>query len=96
MNPLHDLPLDLGGTIFQRRVWAALSRIPQGATASYAQIAERIGAPGAQRAVAHACAANPLAVLIPCHRVVASDGTLGGYRWGPARKAELLRRERQG
>jgi AraC family transcriptional regulator of adaptative response/methylated-DNA-[protein]-cysteine methyltransferase len=94
MNPLHELPLDFRGTAFQRRVWAALTQIPRGATASYAQIAARIGAPGAQRAVARACAANPLAVLIPCHRVVAGDGTLGGYRWGRARKAELLRRER--
>ena len=94
MPNLIDLPLDLGGTPFQRRVWAALTTIPRSATATYAQIAARIGAPGAQRAVARAGAANPLAVRIPCDRVVASDGNLGGSRWGVARKAELLRRER--
>jgi AraC family transcriptional regulator of adaptative response/methylated-DNA-[protein]-cysteine methyltransferase len=95
MNFLSDLPLDIRGTAFQRRVWAALAAIPPGRTASYAQIALRIGAPGAQRAVAQACAANPLAVLIPCHRAVRGDGGLGGYRWGVARKAELLRREQR-
>lgn len=88
-----DLPLDIRGTAFQRRVWQALREIPPGATASYAQIARRIGLPRAVRAVAQVCAANPLAVAIPCHRVVRSDGALGGYRWGVARKRALLERE---
>lgn len=88
-----DLPLDVRGTAFQRRVWEVLREIPAGTTASYAEIAERIGAPGAVRAVAGACAANSLAVVIPCHRVVRSDGALSGYRWGIERKRELLRRE---
>jgi AraC family transcriptional regulator of adaptative response/methylated-DNA-[protein]-cysteine methyltransferase len=88
-----DLSLDLRGTPFQRRVWQALRDINRGATASYAQIAARIGAPKAARAVAQACAANPLAVAIPCHRVVRGDGALSGYRWGVARKRALLRRE---
>ncbi|HEY2256650.1 MAG TPA: bifunctional DNA-binding transcriptional regulator/O6-methylguanine-DNA methyltransferase Ada [Variovorax sp.] len=90
-----DLPLDVRGTAFQQRVWQALQQIPAGCTASYAEIAERIGAPTAVRAVAQACAANPLAVAIPCHRVVRSDGQLSGYRWGVERKGELLRREAQ-
>ena len=81
------------GTPFQQRVWQALRAIPAGSTASYREIATRIGAPGASRAVAGACAANPLAVLVPCHRVVRSDGTLSGYRWGAARKHALLARE---
>ena len=88
-----DLPLAIGGTAFQRRVWQALRAIPAGATASYGEIARRIGAPGAARAVARACAANPLAVAVPCHRVVRNDGTLSGYRWGAARKRALLARE---
>ena len=88
-----DLPLDVRGTAFQQRVWQALRQIPAGSTASYREVAERIGAPGAVRAVAHACAANPLAVAIPCHRVVRSDGGLAGYRWGVERKRALLRRE---
>ncbi len=87
------LPLDVQGTAFQQRVWQALRRIPAGRTASYAEIARRIGAPKAVRAVAGACAANTLAVAIPCHRVVRSDGTLSGYRWGIARKQALLDRE---
>lgn len=87
------LPLDIQGTIFQRRVWSALESIPPGATATYAEIAERIGRPKAARAVARACATNRLAVLIPCHRVIRGDGELGGYRWGIERKRELLRRE---
>ena len=91
-----DLPLDIRGTAFQQRVWEALRGIPAGSTASYAEIAERIGQPGAVRAVANACAANPLAVAIPCHRVVRTDGSLSGYRWGVDRKSELLRREREG
>lgn len=86
-------PLDPRGTHFQRRVWEALRAIPAGATASYAEIAARIGAPKATRAVAGACAANPVAVAIPCHRVVRSDGALSGYRWGVARKRALLARE---
>jgi AraC family transcriptional regulator of adaptative response/methylated-DNA-[protein]-cysteine methyltransferase len=88
-----DLPLDVRGTVFQQRVWEALRAIPPGSTASYAEIAARIGAPKAVRAVAQACAANALAVAIPCHRVVKSDGALSGYRWGVARKRELLARE---
>ncbi|MBI6634068.1 bifunctional DNA-binding transcriptional regulator/O6-methylguanine-DNA methyltransferase Ada [Pseudomonas paralactis] len=88
-----DLPLDLRGTAFQERVWQALREIPVGSTASYAQVAERIGAPTAFRAVAQACGANHLAVAIPCHRVVRSNGELSGYRWGVERKRELLERE---
>jgi len=88
-----DLPLDVGGTEFQQRVWRALRRIPAGATASYADIARKIDAPKAVRAVAQACAANTLALAIPCHRVVRSDGALSGYRWGAARKRALLERE---
>ncbi|HHK2298229.1 TPA: bifunctional DNA-binding transcriptional regulator/O6-methylguanine-DNA methyltransferase Ada, partial [Pseudomonas aeruginosa] len=88
-----DLPLDVRGTAFQERVWQALREIPPGSTASYAQIAERIGAPRAVRAVAQACAANRIAVAIPCHRVVRRDGDISGYRWGVERKRELLRRE---
>jgi AraC family transcriptional regulator of adaptative response/methylated-DNA-[protein]-cysteine methyltransferase len=88
-----DLPLDVRGTAFQHRVWAALKDIPVGSTASYAEIAKRIGVPKAVRAVAGACAANLLAVAIPCHRVVKSDGRLSGYRWGVERKRELLGRE---
>jgi AraC family transcriptional regulator, regulatory protein of adaptative response / methylated-DNA-[protein]-cysteine methyltransferase len=85
-----DLPLDVRGTAFQRRVWQALRKIPVGETASYAEIAKRIGAPRSVRAVAQACAANALAVAIPCHRVVKSDGGLSGYRWGVERKRALL------
>ena len=88
-----DLPLDVRGTAFQERVWQALRQIPPGSTASYAEIAQRIGMPRAVRAVAQACGANHLAVAIPCHRVVRSDGALSGYRWGVDRKRELLRRE---
>ncbi len=88
-----DLPLDLRGTTFQMRVWQALRDIPPGETASYAEIAKRIGAPRSARAVAQACAANPLAVAIPCHRVVRRDGGLSGYRWGIERKRALLKRE---
>ncbi|MBB2200069.1 bifunctional DNA-binding transcriptional regulator/O6-methylguanine-DNA methyltransferase Ada [Gluconacetobacter tumulisoli] len=88
-----DLPLDIRGTAFQHRVWTALRAIPPGRTATYAQIARQIGAPGAVRAVAGACAANALAVAIPCHRVVRTDGSLSGYRWGVARKRALIARE---
>jgi len=89
-----DLPLDVRGTAFQQRVWQALRTIPVGETASYSDIAERIGAPTSVRAVARACAANTLAVAIPCHRVVRNDGGLSGYRWGVERKRSLLRREK--
>ncbi|HUU26103.1 MAG TPA: bifunctional DNA-binding transcriptional regulator/O6-methylguanine-DNA methyltransferase Ada [Methyloceanibacter sp.] len=88
-----DLPLDVRGTAFQHRVWEALRRIPAGATARYADIAAAIGAPKSARAVAGACAANRLAVAIPCHRVVRGDGSLSGYRWGVARKRALLAKE---
>jgi AraC family transcriptional regulator, regulatory protein of adaptative response / methylated-DNA-[protein]-cysteine methyltransferase len=88
-----ELPLDIQGTAFQQRVWLALQEIPPGSTASYAEIATRIGKPTAARAVARACAANPVAVAIPCHRVVRSDGKYGGYRWGIVRKRNLLERE---
>lgn len=91
-----DLPLDLRGTAFQRRVWEALRRVPAGETVSYAKLAAQLGQPRAVRAVARACAANPLAVAVPCHRVVRTDGGLSGYRWGVARKRELLAREQQG
>ncbi|MGH8808810.1 MAG: bifunctional DNA-binding transcriptional regulator/O6-methylguanine-DNA methyltransferase Ada, partial [Noviherbaspirillum sp.] len=90
-----DLPLDVRGTAFQQRVWQALREIPAGRTASYTEIAGRIGAPKAVRAVAQACAANALAVAIPCHRVVRTDGGLSGYRWGVERKRALLEREGQ-
>lgn len=90
-----ELPLDVRGTAFQQRVWQALRAIPPGQTASYAEIAERIGAPTATRAVAQACGANLLAVAIPCHRVVRRDGSLSGYRWGVERKRSLLAREQQ-
>ncbi|HET9405346.1 MAG TPA: bifunctional DNA-binding transcriptional regulator/O6-methylguanine-DNA methyltransferase Ada [Burkholderiales bacterium] len=88
-----DLPLDVRGTAFQQRVWQALRRIPAGRTASYTEIAKRIGSPQSVRAVAGACAANALAVAIPCHRVVRNDGGLSGYRWGVERKRALLKRE---
>lgn len=90
-----DLPLDVRGTAFQQRVWQALRNIAPGATATYTDIAARIGAPKAVRAVAGACAANALAVAIPCHRVIRHDGALSGYRWGVERKRDLLRRESQ-
>jgi AraC family transcriptional regulator of adaptative response/methylated-DNA-[protein]-cysteine methyltransferase len=89
-----DLPLDMRGTAFQQRVWQALRKIPSGSTASYAEIAQRIGQPKAVRAVAQACASNPIAVAIPCHRVVRNDGALSGYRWGVERKRALLEREK--
>lgn len=88
-----QLPLDIRGTAFQRRVWEVLRQIPAGKTASYAAIANRLGKPSAARAVAGACAANTLAIAIPCHRVVASNGKLSGYRWGVERKRRLLERE---
>lgn len=89
---LH-LPLDIQGTAFQQRVWEALRAIPAGATASYAEVASAIGSPQSVRAVAQACGANPLAIAIPCHRVVRSGGAISGYRWGVHRKKQLLERE---
>jgi AraC family transcriptional regulator of adaptative response/methylated-DNA-[protein]-cysteine methyltransferase len=91
-----DLPLDIAATAFQQRVWEALRRIPYGETRSYSQIAEAVGSPRAVRAVANACASNPVALAIPCHRVVHKDGALTGYRWGTARKAVLLDTEAHG
>lgn len=88
-----DLPVDIQGTAFQARVWRALRRIPLGETRSYGEVARSLGQPSASRAVARACAGNKLALLVPCHRVVAAGGGLAGYRWGTQRKAELLRRE---
>ncbi|MCA1652461.1 MAG: bifunctional DNA-binding transcriptional regulator/O6-methylguanine-DNA methyltransferase Ada [Acidobacteria bacterium] len=88
-----DLPLEVRGTAFQQRVWQALREIPIGSTASYTEIAARIGASNGARAVAQACRANPLAVAIPCHRVVRTDGSVSGYRWGAERKRNLLKRE---
>ncbi len=91
-----SLPLDIRGTLFQQRVWEALRRIRPGETQTYTQLAEALGAPNATRAVASACAANPIAVLIGCHRVLRADGSLAGYRWGLDRKRALLDRERRG
>jgi AraC family transcriptional regulator of adaptative response/methylated-DNA-[protein]-cysteine methyltransferase len=90
---LVDLPLDIQGTAFQTRIWKALREIPHGSTTTYAELARRIGSPSAVRAVGAACSANPVAVLVPCHRVIRSDGGISGYRWGVERKRELLRRE---
>ena len=87
------LPLDIRGTAFQLRVWRALMMIPSGTTLSYSELAERLGQPRAVRAVASACAANTLAVVVPCHRVRRSDGTLASYRWGVERKRKLIERE---
>jgi AraC family transcriptional regulator of adaptative response/methylated-DNA-[protein]-cysteine methyltransferase len=91
-----DLPLDIRGTAFQRQVWEALQSVPPGMTASYTDIARQIGQPKSVRAVATACAANKIAVAIPCHRIVRTDGSLSGYRWGVERKGELLQREQEG
>ena len=88
-----DLPLDLRGTPFQRRVWEALRTIPVGTTVTYSELANSIGAPNAVRAVAGACAANPVALAVPCHRVVGSDGDLTGYYWGVERKRVLIKKE---
>jgi AraC family transcriptional regulator of adaptative response/methylated-DNA-[protein]-cysteine methyltransferase len=90
-----DLPLDIRGTVFQERVWQALRAIPPGTTTTYSEVAARLGTPKAVRAVARACAANALAVAIPCHRVVRHDGGLSGYRWGVQRKRALLDREQR-
>jgi AraC family transcriptional regulator of adaptative response/methylated-DNA-[protein]-cysteine methyltransferase len=89
-----DLPLDISATAFQQRVWDALSRIPYGETRSYTDIAETVGSPRAVRAVANACASNPVALAIPCHRVLQKGGALAGYRWGVSRKAVLLATEK--
>lgn len=93
-QPHLNLPLDLQATAFQLRVWAELRQIPSGQTRSYAQVAAAIGQPNATRAVARACATNPVAIINPCHRVIRSDGSLGGYRWGLARKQKLLQQEK--
>lgn len=93
-QPHPKLPLDVQGTAFQKRVWDELRRIPSGETTSYSEVARRIGQPTATRAVARACATNPVALITPCHRVVRGDGGLSGYRWGVERKRELLARER--
>jgi AraC family transcriptional regulator of adaptative response/methylated-DNA-[protein]-cysteine methyltransferase len=90
----HPLPLDLRGTAFQQRVWRELQRIPRGETITYAELAARIGSPKAVRAVGTACGANPVAMVVPCHRVVRADGSLGGYAWGLERKVRLLRVEK--
>jgi AraC family transcriptional regulator of adaptative response/methylated-DNA-[protein]-cysteine methyltransferase len=89
-----SVPIDARGTAFQLRVWKALQRIPRGTTLSYSEVARRIGHPTAVRAVARACATNPVALIVPCHRVVREDGGLGGYRWGTERKQAILDRER--
>jgi AraC family transcriptional regulator of adaptative response/methylated-DNA-[protein]-cysteine methyltransferase len=91
---LDDVPLDIRGTPFQRQVWEALRAIPAGSTSTYSEIARRVGRPKAVRAVGNACGANPAAPVIPCHRVLASDGTIGGYGFGLERKKALLARER--
>jgi AraC family transcriptional regulator of adaptative response/methylated-DNA-[protein]-cysteine methyltransferase len=91
--PTRDLPLDVQGTAFQRRVWEELRRIPAGETRTYAEVAEAIGAPRASRAVGSACGANPVPIVVPCHRVVPAAGGVGNYGLGPHRKVELLRRE---
>jgi len=92
-EPHLALPLDIRATAFQRRVWQELQRIPYGETRSYADVARRIGHPTASRAVARACATNPAALIIPCHRVVREDGEMGGYRWGVDRKRTLIEQE---
>ena len=92
--PRRELPLDLRATAFQRRVWQELQRIPPGTTRTYSQIARAVGKPRAVRAVARACATNPVSIVVPCHRVVRADGDLAGYRWGLSRKEKLLERER--
>jgi AraC family transcriptional regulator of adaptative response/methylated-DNA-[protein]-cysteine methyltransferase len=93
--PRLDLPLDIRATAFQRLVWDCLTRIPYGETRSYQQIAAALERPQAARAVARACATNPVPLLVPCHRVVRANGDLGGYRFGVARKQALLERERE-
>jgi AraC family transcriptional regulator of adaptative response/methylated-DNA-[protein]-cysteine methyltransferase len=95
-RPHLDLPLDVQATAFQWRVWQELRKIPYGSTSTYLQIAQALGQPTAARAVARACATNPVSVVIPCHRAVRGDGGLGGYRWGLDRKQQLLDREKEG
>jgi len=92
-HPHLDLPLDVQATAFQRRVWQELQAIPYGSTRSYREVAEALGRPSASRAVARACATNPVSIIVPCHRVVRGDGSLGGYRWGLNRKRALLKQE---
>lgn len=95
-KPAHtELPLDLQATAFQRRVWQELQRIPRGATRTYSQVARALGQPKAVRAVARACATNPVSIVVPCHRVIRGDGSMAGYRWGISRKEQLLKEERQ-
>ena len=94
-TPARELPLDLQATAFQRRVWQELQRIPRGSTRTYSQVARALGRPRAVRAVARACATNPVSVVVPCHRVVRADGNLAGYRWGLSRKQKLLAREQK-
>ena len=91
--PDPRLPLDVRATAFQQRVWKELQRIPRGQTRTYGEVAERIGRPTATRAVARACASNPVALIVPCHRVVRADGSASGYRWGAERKKQILARE---
>jgi AraC family transcriptional regulator, regulatory protein of adaptative response / methylated-DNA-[protein]-cysteine methyltransferase len=93
-RPTDDLPLDIRATAFQRRVWRALAAIPYGTVTTYSALARQLGVPGGARAVGGACAANPVAIVVPCHRVVRQDGGLGGYRWGAQRKERLLAHER--
>ena len=93
-NSSVDLPLDIRATAFQQKVWDSLRRIPRGETRSYSEVAREIGEPTAVRAVARACATNPIAIAVPCHRVVRSNGDISGYRWGVERKKKLLERER--
>jgi AraC family transcriptional regulator, regulatory protein of adaptative response / methylated-DNA-[protein]-cysteine methyltransferase len=92
-SPRLDLPTDVAATAFQRRVWEALRSIPSGTIRTYSEVARELGRPAATRAVARACATNPTAIVVPCHRVVRKDGSLGGYRWGLKRKKQLLRQE---
>ena len=92
-QPHLDLPLDVKGTAFQKQVWQALQKIPYGETSTYKDIANQINKPSSVRAVGNACGANPTALIVPCHRVVKNDGSLGGYRWGIDRKRKLLDRE---
>ena len=94
-RPSAAIPVDAHGTAFQHRVWNALQQIPRGTTLSYSEVAKQIGQPSAVRAVARACATNPVALVIPCHRVIREDGELGGYRWGIERKELLLEREQR-
>jgi AraC family transcriptional regulator, regulatory protein of adaptative response / methylated-DNA-[protein]-cysteine methyltransferase len=92
--PRLELPLDLQATAFQRRVWQELQKIPRGTTRTYTQVAKALGNPKAVRAVARACAMNPVSIVVPCHRVIREDGSMAGYRWGLSRKEQLLTQER--